>query len=423
MHDHDRLLIASSLIRDARLGLVTRRQFLARAAAVGLSMGTVGSVLAACGSENATTPASGGASAAPASGAVADIARIVYPEGITSDRTYKGPHGGDRVAFLPPDAHGDKDADGIWTWDFADFQADRRYKLAFAHFSSAWDLSVEMTKRFERFAEKIGVDMDIYDNNFDAEKAISNADLMVQRKYDLVIEAQIFPDANQTIQRKLAAAGTKMNYLAVGPTEITEDSLFTDPGNFRMCSALGEWLGDYAQQEWGGEVDLVILAAQPRAGEYVGQREVGYLAGLESKVGALPAAKVVTIDSQGLLENAQKLAADVLTKNPDATNIIGCGTNDDAGVGIVRALEAAGRDGSAAVAGQAGQASAVAELSKPSSAFKVSAFQDNEAWTWMAATGVLWLMGGEVAPANFIPYYLTTKDDVADFPAQAGALS
>jgi hypothetical protein len=42
---------------------------------------------------------------------------------------------------------------------------------------------------------------------------------------------------------------------------------------------------------------------------------------------------------------------------------------------------------------------------------------------WLASIGVLQLMGGEVAPVNFLPFYLVDATNVNDFPPQAGTLS
>lgn len=398
-------------------GRISRAQFMKRAAALGLAVPAVSAVLAACGSDD------GGAGGSTGGGGSASaVQSIVYPDGIDGIADFNGPYGPTTAAVLPADYHGPVDADGIWQWDFLDFKADKPYRLAFAHFSSKWDLSVELTARFERAAQKIGVSLESFDNNFDADTAIRNADLIVQQKFDYAIIAQIFPDANEAIFKKLDAAGIGSSYLAVEAADEPESSFF-DPGNYRMCRELGVWLGNYAKDNWDGNVDLVVLGAQPRAGKYVAEREVGYKAGIQSVLPDVPDSAFKTIDSQGLLEEAQKKTADLLTNNPNAKYILGCGTNDDVGVGITRALEAAGRAGTAAVAGQAGQQSAVDELSKPDSAFKVSAFQDTESWTWMAAVGVLDLMGGQTSKVNLIPFYITTKENVADFPAQAGALS
>jgi ABC-type sugar transport system substrate-binding protein len=403
-------------------GRLTRSQFVKRAAALGLSGGLVSSVLAACGSGSSSKGSGGGGSSGGAADAtsLAALTKIVYPQGFTSDSGYTGPNGGSKVAFLPGDYHGAADAQGIWNWNFTEFKVKKNYRVALAHFSSKWDLMVESVERFKRFGEKAGFTVQAFDNNFDADQAIKNANVIAAQKFDFVIEEQEFPDANKTINTILKSAGIPVIYFAVeGP----EGALFMDTGNFRMCSATGEWLGTYAKDNWGGKVDLVLMAAQPRAGKYVAEREVGYKAGIKKILPDLPDSVFVTYDSQGLLDESQKKAADILTSKSGVKNIIGCGTNDDAAVGIVRALEAAKLTANAAVGGQAGQASAVAELKKPSSAFKVSAFQDVEAQLWMAAIGILQAEGGTVAPVNFYPFYLTTSKNVSAFPPQAGTLT
>lgn len=399
-------------------GRITRATFIRRATALGLSGGLISSVLAACGSNSGS-----GKSATSAGGAgtsAAALAKIVYPDGITSAADYKGPNGGSKVAYLPGDYHQGTTPEGIWNWKFQDFKATKNYRVALAIFSSKWDLMVECVERYKRFAKKAGFTVEVFDNNFDADQAIKNANIIAQQKFDFVVMQQVLPEANKTIDGILKNAGMPVIYFAVeGP----EGALFMDTGNFRMCQSTGEWLGNYAKNNWNGQVDLVLMAAQPRAGKYVAEREVGYKAGIRKILPGIPDSAFVTFDSQGLLDESQKKAADALTSKSSAKYILGCGTNDDAGVGIVRALEAAKKTQFAAVGGQAGQASAVAELKKPSSVFKVSAFQDVEAETWMAAIGLLKLEGGVPAPVNFYPFYLTTKENVADFPPQAGTLT
>jgi ABC-type sugar transport system substrate-binding protein len=410
---------AVSAILDVSRGRITRLSFIKRATALGLSGGLISSVLAACGSDSGSGDKDGSSAAAGATSAAA-LAKIVYPEGITSAPDYSGPNGGSKVAYLPPDYHEGTTPEGIWNWKFQEFKASKDYRVALAIFSSKWDLMVECVERYKRFAEKSGFSIEVFDNNFDADQAIKNANIIAQQRFDFCVMQQTLPDANTTIDGILKAADVPVIYFAVeGP----DGALFMDTGNFRMCEATGEWLGKYAKDNWNGQVDLVMMAAQPRAGKYVGEREVGYKAGLKKVLPDLPDSVFVTFDSQGLLDESQKKAADVLTSKSSAKYIIGTGTNDDAGVGIVRALEAAKRTQYAVVGGQAGQASAVAELKKGTSPFKVSAFQDVEAETWMAAIGILQLEGGDVAPVNFYPFYLTTGENVAEFPPQAGTLA
>jgi ABC-type sugar transport system substrate-binding protein len=410
---------AVSTIEDVSRGRISRLTFIKRATALGLSGGLIASVLAACGSDSGS-PDKGSGSATSGGASAAALAKIVYPDGITSAPDYKGPNGGSKVAYLPGDYHEGATSEGIWNWKFQDFKATKDHRVALAIFSSKWDLMVECVERYKRFGEKSGFSLEVFDNNFDADQAIKNTNIIAQQKFDFVVMQQVLPEANKTIDGILKNAGVPVIYFAVeGP----EGALFMDTGNFRMCESTGEWLGNYAKDNWDGQVDLVLMAGQPRAGKYVGEREVGYKAGIKKILPDIPDSAFVTFDSQGLLDESQKKAADALTSKSSAKYILGCGTNDDAGVGIVRALEAAKKTEFAAVGGQAGQASAVAELTKPESVFKVSAFQDVEAETWMAAIGVLQLEGGAPAPVNFYPFYPTTKENVAEFPPQAGTLA
>lgn len=393
-------------------GRFTRREFMKRAAAAGMAMPAIAAVLNAAPvlaqDAQPTTPPEVGS----------DALSVVYPLGTASISDFVGPAGPSSAAVLPSDYYTLRD-DGTWDWRFSDFTADRPLRMAFAHFSAQWDLSVELAARAAQVGAEFGVEVDAFDNNFDANQAITNADLIAQGGYDFAYFAQIFPDANKAIYNKLKAANIESAYLAVEASGEPE-ARFMDMGNLRQHTALGRWLGEYARDNWGGQVDLVILGAQPRAGAYVAQREVGYINGIREVLPELPDSVFQTVDTQGLLTEAQKLTADLLTANPGANHILGCGTNDDTGVGITRAIEAAGRGATAACAGQAGQASAMAELLLPDSIFKVSSFIEVESWLWALAIGAIAATQGvgATAPNNLIPYYITTKENIAQFPPQ-----
>jgi ribose transport system substrate-binding protein len=438
---------------------ISRREFIRRGTIAGLSVTAIGAVLAACGDDEdggstseaaATSAAAPATSAAPetsapattapettaaatsapaettaeATSAAADpleaIKNVVWPLGIDTVDDEHGPYGPGKASELPADYHGDIGDRGIWTWKFADFKADQPYKLAHAEFSSQWDTSKEISARATIIAEQMGCTLDIFDNNFDGDTAIKNADLIIARKYDFALIGQILPPVNQAIYKKLTDAGVGCGFIAVEATD-TPQAIFADAGNYRQFFELGVRLGQFAIDNWDGQVDLVILGAQPRAGEYVAQREVGFKAGVQSVLPDLADDVFETIDTTGVLETAQTTTAALLTSKPDAKFILGSGTNDDTAVGMMNAIIAAGKDATAAVAGQGGQASAVAELSKPESVFKVSCFNDLTTYSWPLAMGVYGLMGGTPGAVNQIPNYYVTKETIADFPPQVGA--
>ncbi|MHB8751478.1 MAG: sugar ABC transporter substrate-binding protein [Aggregatilineales bacterium] len=404
-----RLAQLDTAVDQFMAGQLSRRTFIWKLALLGLSTPAIAALVESCGGGSGPAATGGGTS-------LSDVEKVVYPNGAVGIPDYAGPNGNLAAALMPPEYHvaGDK---GTWHWKYQDFKADKPYRLAYANAGSKIQTGVELGARMVRVAKSMGVTMDLYDNALDANVAIQNADIMIQKKYDWVCMFQVFPQTNKLIYQKLKAAGIGSDYLAIEATGEPNALLF-DGGNFQECKDLGIWLGNYAKQQWGGQVDMVISAAQPRVGAYGEQRMVGYAAGIKQVLPNLPDSAFKTIDSQGALDEAQKRAADVLTANPNAKYILGVGTNDDASVGVVRALEAAGRAGNAAVAGQGGLPSAIQELQKPSSSFKVSAFFDIEEWAWMAAVGVLSVMGGKVSPYNLIPHFLYTKDNIKDFPPQ-----
>jgi ABC-type sugar transport system substrate-binding protein len=422
----DRVRSLDHLVAGLESGQVGRRSFLIRAAGLGLSLPLASAILSACSSSSdspaaSSAPSTTGSAPTPTSApgaSLAEISSIVYPLGLASRLAYEGPNDSVQdAAEMPLDYHVEGE-NGTWDWNFANFKADRSYKLAYCNASSQYDTGVELGARFQRLAERLGCTVDIFDNNFDADAAIRNADLIIQQGYDFVHEFQVLPDVNRVLHEKFTAAGIGVNFLAIEATGVPEAQLL-DGDNFGRSREVGLYIGNYMKDNFDGQVDLVILGAQPRTGAYAATREAGFLAGLREVLPDIPDSIIESIDTEAaLLDVAQTKATDLLTANPDAKYIVGWGTNDDAAVGIVRALELAGRDEFAAVGGQGGLPSAITELERSASAFKVSAFFDIGAWTWMMPIGVLGLMGGETSVYNLIPAPLYDSSNIGEFPTQ-----
>jgi ribose transport system substrate-binding protein len=390
---------------------LTRGDFMRGASAVGLAAAAGGSLPSVAAATRRLPKRS--------SAKIAAIEKVVYPQGLAAVKNFQGPNGRTNAALLPGNYWRGHDAKGVRLWKFSDFKADKPYRIAFANFSSKWDVAVEDTARAKRHAKKMGVSVTGLDNNFDADQAIKNTDLIIQQKFDFAYYGQVFPQTNKLIFNKLKAAGIPSAYLGI-PAPGETKSLFIDYGSYRLMYPIGQWIGRYVRDNWGGKVDLVILSAQPRAGAYLAQREVGFVAGLKSVLPNLKKDLFKTIDGQGLLDPSQKKAADLLTSYPNAKYIIGYGTDDDAGVGVTRALEAAGRDEFAVVGAQGGQQSAIDEFKRAKSSFKVSQFTDVEVWSWMISIATLMLMGGKINYTNLVPSELTTKENFQKFPPHMG---
>lgn len=71
--------------------------------------------------------------------------------------------------------------------------------IAFAVHNQGSGQFVELAKRFVDYGKQVGIDVKIYNNNGDAATAISNAQLMVQAKPDVIVEFPPVADATARI--------------------------------------------------------------------------------------------------------------------------------------------------------------------------------------------------------------------------------
>jgi ribose transport system substrate-binding protein len=106
---------------------------------------------------------------------------------------------------------------------------------------------------------------------------------------------------------------------------------------------LGRALGDKANEEWGGKVDLIVLVGAPGSGEVVDLRMKNIVNGIVEKIPAAAGVRVLELDGKSELETSQRVTTDVLSANPDKKNILIGTLNDMSGLGVFNAVQAANR--------------------------------------------------------------------------------
>jgi ABC-type sugar transport system substrate-binding protein len=285
--------------------------------------------------------------------------------------------------------------------------------VGYTIFNSAWPLPVAYGERSVLDGQGcFGVNVLTYENELDAAKGLQNAELLVQQGAKFVNNLQTYPDVNDKIVDLYEKNGVKYTFYAVPPA--TAKAPFITLDDYATGFQLGEYLGNYSKDNWGGQVDLILSVGHESAGESVKARILGAWAGIESVLGPIPDEKKAIVDSDETVETARKAAADFLTSRPDAKYILVPSVSDPASVGAVRALEAAGRDEFAAAAGLPGTPEGIDELKKGpgNSAFKVTAMTDIATQSWPIALGVYALQGGELPDVNVMQARLVTADNI-----------
>ena len=226
----------------------------------------------------------------------------------------------------------------------------KKLTFGFANLSRQVYLAVEIQASMEKAASAAGINLLVWDNDRNPEKAIQNAEDMARQKLDLAIEFQLSEQAGPVIADIFQRAGIPLISI-VNPHHGT---VYFGVNNFRAGVSAGMALADHATRLWKGKIDAIVLLESPMAGRTTHSRTVGVLRGLEEKRGALPKEIIHHLDGGG--ERAKsKAALQLFLRTLKGRNkILIVGINDESAIGAASALSATPNSVEAAVVGHGG---------------------------------------------------------------------
>ncbi len=192
-------------------------------------------------------------------------------------------------------------------------------------------------------AEAAGVEVVVVDNRLDGATALANAQSLITRNVDLVIEFQTDAAFGNTIMQEMDAAGIPVIAIDIPMGTAT----FFGVNNPRAGFMGGSALAQAAIAEYG--MDRVkegyfLHGLLPQSGPIPAMRNGGQLAGFMAAVPGFPADQVLTFDSKNTLDEAFVQTNNLLSRIPDDAIIMGTGINDQVSTGILRAAQQAGRE-------------------------------------------------------------------------------
>jgi ribose transport system substrate-binding protein len=290
-------------------------------------------------------------------------------------------------------------------------QVTRTKKLRFGFGGQNGDMpfSVEVTESLREAAAKVGVDLMIMDNCYDAATALRNAEQFVQSKVDLVIEFQVEQEVAAMIGDKIA--GAKIPLIAVDIPH--PHATYFGVDNYRVGIEAGEALAAHAIANWGGKVEWVIGLDLAEAGQLVQSRTTGAFEGVRSGIADLPVEAFVRIDGRGMRERSKKLISDFLQRHPKDKHILIAAATDPSALGAVDAVREQKRERNVAIVGQDCIAEAVAEMRKDRSPLIASvSHQSNSYGPSLIDLGLSLLRGQMVPPYNYVEHKMVTRDSL-----------
>ena len=230
---------------------------------------------------------------------------------------------------------------------------ERRYTVAFANLTEEPGAPLEGTgftgrevrESFALASRRYPIDLVVYDNHRDPQKALANAEDAVKRKVDLYI--QYFDDAatNAKIGQILRAAGIRV--LAIN-TPAPDAPLYT-LDNRAAGRIGGEALSDFGAKNWRGQPTIGVVIGHLKDQEHrIPERAQGATEGLKRQ---LPALKITTVETEGNPAQIGPRLAKLLASHP-STKMLIAAMDDASALAAKTALESAGRLADGAIVGQ-----------------------------------------------------------------------
>jgi ribose transport system substrate-binding protein len=180
------------------------------------------------------------------------------------------------------------------------------------------------------------------DNQYDATIGLKNADIMLAKNPNVLINFQFDSKVNSIISIKFGQAGIPIIAVDVP----TPGAPFMGVNNFKVAYLAGEEAIKYVETMGGiDKIDNIILMQMPAAGEVLMLRSEGFYQAFVDKYGAeVIDPKTVRADGgAGEAEQANKSMTDVLATIPNAQNCVLTSINAQTMSGILSAIQTAGR--------------------------------------------------------------------------------
>jgi len=288
-------------------------------------------------------------------------------------------------------------------------QLRKKLRFGFANLSTKISLAVEIQRSLEKATTEAGVDLVVWDNDRNADKAVHNAEEIAQSRVDLVIEFQLFEQVAPVIS-DIFARGRIPVISVVNPHH---GSLYLGVDNYRAGFSAGLALADHAAKNWRGKLDALLLLESPPAGRSVQSRLIGVWKGVESRLGPIPSKAVHHLDSGGNTETSRVAVQNFLRKR-SAKRILVAGINDESAIGAAQAAQQAKGNNEIAIVGHGGSAEMiemVADLASP--CIGTVLFHPELYGAELVSYALLTLRGRSTAPAHYIEHEFLGKNSRA----------
>lgn len=236
------------------------------------------------------------------------------------------------------------------------------YRLGYAAQGPDYQFSKEVSTGLQRAAAAEGIELISLDNRYNPKIAQRNADLFVREKVDLVIEFQ----TDETVAPIVAAKYRDANIPLIAIDIPHPGATYYGANNYEAGLIAGRYFGRWVKENWGSEVEEIILIELGRAGNLPRMRLTGMLVGLNLVLPNAKNCRVTYLEGNGELGPSFEAVRKHLRSSRCRRQLVGA-INDPSALGALRAFQEAGRTDCCAIMGHNASPEGRAELRQPGS--------------------------------------------------------
>ncbi len=235
----------------------------------------------------------------------------------------------------------------------------RTFRLGFAEQTDS-EFSREVTASMQRAAAREQVHLITVNNRYSPREALRNADFLIRERVDLVLEFQTYERVAPIIAAKFLEANIPVIAIEIPHPGAT----YFGANNYQAGLIAGNALGRWANENWRGEVERILLLELPIAGPLPQLRINGFLDALRKILPGMAGIPTVHLDGRGDFDQILNVIRKYLRRSPMKRTLVGA-VNDMCALAALRAFEEAGGGKHCAVVGQNAIRDARDELRRP----------------------------------------------------------
>jgi ribose transport system substrate-binding protein len=284
----------------------------------------------------------------------------------------------------------------------------RRLRFGFATLSGEMPFPVAVTQSVATAAAASGVELIVLDNRYDPDVAIQNAEELVARQVDLVLEYQVEEAVAPRVAHIFKKAGIPLVAIDIPHPNAT----YFGVDNFESGYEAGVLLAQHALIKWKERVDWVLGVGFAEAGSFVQSRISGAFDGIRERISYIPPERFVQIEGRGMREPSQLAMAKFLAmRHHKGERILIATATDSSALGILDAARQLDIESDIAIASQDCIPEVLEEMRSGKSAIIGSVSHEVESYgPRLIQLGISLMRGYTVPPYNYVRHRVVTPE-------------